>query len=74
MKRLTAILLTVLLGLPLAAQRPDPAAQAREIAARVTGYIEKATPVQPVERPAQGEFFILSYEWGVTYSGLLKMP
>ena len=73
MKRLTAILLTVLLGLPLAAQRPDPAAQAREIAARVTGYIEKATPVQPVERPAQGEFFILSYEWGVTYSGLLKL-
>lgn len=55
------------------AQRPDPARQALEVAERITGFIERNSSVAPQAVTPKGEFFILSYEWGVTYSGLLKL-
>ena len=73
MKRFLLLSLGLLLAVGASAQRPDYNAQAREVANRITSYLEGCTPVQPVARPAQGEFYILSYEWGVTYSGMLKL-
>ena len=73
MKRLALAVSAIILSAGAFAQRPDPAAQALEVAERVTGFIERRTPVAPAARAAEGEFFILSYEWGVTYSGLLKL-
>jgi rhamnogalacturonyl hydrolase YesR len=73
MKRLILAGLAMALCVGASAQRPDPAAQAREVAERVTGFIESRTSVAPADRTPQGNFFILSYEWGVTYSALLKL-
>lgn len=68
------------------ARRPDPAAQAKEIIERIYNYLNSCTPftmanaegadVSPDNATAdcrfkRGEFLINTYEWGVTYSGLL---
>jgi rhamnogalacturonyl hydrolase YesR/lysophospholipase L1-like esterase len=69
------------------AQRPDPAAQVQEVIDRIFNYIDGCTPVAVVDGDGKvlrdykkidersslqrGDFGINTYEWGVTYSGLL---
>lgn len=68
-------------------QRPDPSAEAREVLDRVFNYIDGCTPAELVDADGKtirnperidenssfrkGDFGINTYEWGVTYSGLL---
>jgi rhamnogalacturonyl hydrolase YesR len=73
MKRFLMTVLSLALAAGAFAQRPDPARQALEVAERITGFIERNSSVAPQAVTPKGEFFILSYEWGVTYSGLLKL-
>ena len=69
------------------AQRPDPAAAVQEVIDRIFNYIDGCTPVAVVDGDGKvlrdykkidersnfqrGDFGINTYEWGVTYSGLL---
>ena len=68
-------------------QRPDPTTEVREVLDRVFNYIDGCTPAELVDGDGKvlrnpdridenssfrkGDFGINTYEWGVTYSGLL---
>ncbi|MGI5846873.1 MAG: glycoside hydrolase family 88 protein [Candidatus Cryptobacteroides sp.] len=67
--------------------RPDPSIEVREVIDRIFNYIDGCTPAAIVDadgkvikdeakldrdsRFQKGDFSIISYEWGVTYSALL---
>ena len=87
MRRMMFILALLPLAVSASAQRmPDPSVQAKEIIERVFNYIDGCTPYTLVKADGKevkaskmdastsfkkGSFYINSYEWGVTYSGLL---
>ena len=68
-------------------QRPDPTASMREIIDRIYTYLDGCTPTTLVDGDGKvikdlkkidekssfkrGDFGINTYEWGVTYSGML---
>ena len=68
-------------------RRPDPVVQVKEVIERVYNYLDSCTPYDLVNRAGEtvkaqdldasttfrrGDFSINCYEWGVTYSGMLK--
>ena len=74
---------------PAPRQRQDPSAETREVADRIYGYLLGCTPAVMVDENGaeitdyskidrnttfkKGDFGICTYEWGVTYSGMLKL-
>lgn len=68
-------------------QRPDPSADIRQVIERIYTYLDSCTPAQVVDADGnpltdfskiddkttfkKGDFGIATYEWGVTYSGML---
>ena len=83
-----ATLMIFLLPVTTFAQKKDPSQGIREVLDRVFTYINGCTPAEVVDAKGRtvtdfskidadsdlrkGDFSIRSYEWGVTYSGLLK--